>query len=84
MTGGPRVNQIKFELFQTYSNLTWSKQGLLEVENFERKYGFEDIEMMNNFFHRNFFRFEVDFELKFKEVSMSWNKGTIDWNFLGT
>jgi hypothetical protein len=22
MTGGPRVNQIKFELFQTYSNMT--------------------------------------------------------------
>jgi hypothetical protein len=39
MTGGPRVNQIKFELFQTYSNLTCSKQDLPEVENFELNYG---------------------------------------------
>jgi hypothetical protein len=39
MTGVPRVNQIKFELFQTYSNLTCSKQDLPEVENFEINYG---------------------------------------------
>jgi hypothetical protein len=58
------VNQIKFELFQTYSNLTWSKQDLSEDENFEIKYGLKDLEEMNNFFHINFFRFKMDFELK--------------------
>jgi hypothetical protein len=26
----------------------------------------------------------MDFELKFKEVSISWKQGKIDWNFLGT
>jgi hypothetical protein len=34
-----RVDQIEFELFQTYSNLTCSKEDLPEVENFEIKYG---------------------------------------------
>jgi hypothetical protein len=26
----------------------------------------------------------MDFVLKFREASMSWQKGKIDWNFLGT
>jgi hypothetical protein len=26
----------------------------------------------------------MDFELKFREASMSWQQGKIDWNFLGT
>jgi hypothetical protein len=26
----------------------------------------------------------MDFELKIREVSMSWQQGKIDWNFLGT
>jgi hypothetical protein len=39
------------------------------VENFEIKYGFEGFNERNNFLHRNFFRFEVDFELKFRETS---------------
>jgi hypothetical protein len=34
------------------------------------KYGFEGFENQNNFHHRNIFRFEVDFELKFREASM--------------
>jgi hypothetical protein len=32
------------------------------------KYGFEDLEEMNNFLHRNFLRFRMDLELKFREV----------------
>jgi hypothetical protein len=39
------------------------------VENFEIKYGFEGFEERNNFLHRNFFRFKVDFELQFRETS---------------
>jgi hypothetical protein len=35
----------------------------------EIKFGFEDLEEMNNFLHRNFPRFEIDFALKFREVS---------------
>jgi hypothetical protein len=35
----------------------------------EIKYGFEDVEVMNNFFHRNFNRFRMDLELKLREFS---------------
>jgi hypothetical protein len=35
----------------------------------EIKYGFEYLEEMNNFLHRNFLRFRMDLELKFMEVS---------------
>jgi hypothetical protein len=33
------------------------------------KYGPEGFEERNNFLHRNFFRFGVDFELKIREAS---------------
>jgi hypothetical protein len=36
----------------------------------EIKYGFEDIEEINNFLHRNFLRFGMDLELKFREFSL--------------
>jgi hypothetical protein len=32
------------------------------LESFQIKYGIEGIEERNNFIHRNFFRFDVDFE----------------------
>jgi hypothetical protein len=35
----------------------------------EIKYGFENLKEMNNFLHRNFSRFVMDLELKFKEFS---------------
>jgi hypothetical protein len=46
-----------------------SKKDLPELENFEIKYGFEDLEEMNNVLHRNFLRIVMDLELKFREVS---------------
>jgi hypothetical protein len=36
-------------------------------KKFEIKYGCEWFEEGNNFLHRNFFRFKMDFELKFEE-----------------
>jgi hypothetical protein len=39
-----------------------SKGGISMLENFQIKYAIEGIEETNNFLHRNFFRFEVDFE----------------------
>jgi hypothetical protein len=36
----------------------------------EMKYGLEGFEGMNSFLHRNFFKFEVDFEWKFREAPM--------------
>jgi hypothetical protein len=35
-----------------------------------KKYGFEGFEERNNFLHRNFFIFEMDIELKFREVKV--------------
>jgi hypothetical protein len=39
-----------------------TKKGLPRVKKFELKYGVEGLEERNNFLHRNFFIFEVDFE----------------------
>jgi hypothetical protein len=39
------------------------------LEIFQIKYEFEGFDERNNFLHINFFRFELDFELKFKEAS---------------
>jgi hypothetical protein len=42
----------------------------LEIENFDIKYGCEVFSERNNFLHRNFFRFEMDFELKIREFKV--------------
>jgi hypothetical protein len=44
--------------------------GIWRLENFEVKYGFEGFDERNKFLHRNFFKFEVDFEWKLWEASM--------------
>jgi hypothetical protein len=41
------------------------------LEKIEIKYGVEDIGEVNNFIHRNFSRFGMVWELKFRESSMS-------------
>jgi hypothetical protein len=47
---------------QIVSNFANLENDLLELENFEIKYDFEDIENMNNFVHIIFFRFGRDLE----------------------
>jgi hypothetical protein len=47
-----------------YSNFDCFKKDIPEIQKFEIKYGCEGFEERNNFLHRNFFRFEIDFELK--------------------
>jgi hypothetical protein len=37
------------------------------LDKFKIKYGYEGFEDRNNFLHRNFSRFEMDFELKIWE-----------------
>jgi hypothetical protein len=64
------MNPNDFKSIQNRSNFDRSKKGLLELDFFEIKYGFEGFDE-RNFLHRNFFRFEMDFELKSREVSMS-------------
>jgi hypothetical protein len=53
------------------------KLWLLEIgppgpQNFETKYGWKVFEIRNNFPYRDFLRFEMDLEPKFREPSMSW------------
>jgi hypothetical protein len=52
------------------SNFDHSKKDLSKLEKFGIKYGFEDLEKMNYFIHRNIFRFEMDFKLKVWEIKV--------------
>jgi hypothetical protein len=66
LTGGPgrekqTIKNLKTK-FKTDSNLTLSKTGLTGLRKFQIKYGCEVFETRSNFLHRNFFRFQVDFE----------------------
>jgi hypothetical protein len=84
LTGGP-LGLNKFDLFQTnstHSNLIWSKQDLPLLQKFEIKYGFEWLNEGNNFPYRNFSRFEMESESKFRGTSMSWISIEINWKFL--
>jgi hypothetical protein len=47
------------------------------LEKLEIKYGWKEVEMGNNASYRNLSRFELKFELKLKEVSLSWNRRKI-------
>jgi hypothetical protein len=55
-------NLIGFKRFQIASNFDCPKNALPELKFFEIKYGFEGLEKMNNFLHRNVFRFGRDLE----------------------
>jgi hypothetical protein len=77
LTGGVRAtmpgdsNRFKwdsnrFEYFQIHSKFDRFKLGLSELKHFEIKYGYEGFGERNNFLYINFFKFEVEFELKFR------------------
>jgi hypothetical protein len=79
--GATTVPQFQYrfkpgKLIQTCSNILKKfkpssiQKGLPEVEIFEIKYGCYGFEERNNFLHRNFSRFEMDFELKIWEVKV--------------
>jgi hypothetical protein len=83
LTGGPGalcwvLNRFKpsksiqtcSNLFQIISNLIHSKKDLPKLKKFEIKYEFEVFVERNNFLYRNFFRFEMSFELKYGEVKV--------------
>jgi hypothetical protein len=70
--GGFIPIQTKFKRIQIQfvSKFYRPKKDLPNLENFGTKYGFEDIEKINNFLHRNYFRFEMCFELKLGEINV--------------
>jgi hypothetical protein len=45
--------------------------GPTRLQKFQIKYVRKEIEIRNNFSYRNVSRFEMEFELKFREASMS-------------
>jgi hypothetical protein len=58
---GPVEEELKKmnSTFKGKPNMFCPNGGVPELEKFEIKYGFAE---RNNFLHRNFFKFEVDFE----------------------
>jgi hypothetical protein len=70
-----QLNRAQTDLFQI---------GLSQLKKFEIKYVWKVFEIRNNFPYNDFLKFEMNFELKLREASMSWKQGKIDWNFLGT
>jgi hypothetical protein len=55
---------------QILLNFNGSKKYPSELKKFEIKYFFEGFDERNNFLHRNLFRFEMDFKLKFRESNV--------------
>jgi hypothetical protein len=71
-SGARNVNLNKFEWIQIQLKLiqtSFDPNIILPSSFFEIKYIFEGFEERNHFVHRNFFRFDVDFEWKFREAS---------------
>jgi hypothetical protein len=56
---------------QIPSTFDHSKKDLSTLEIFEIKYGHEVFEQGNNFLHTEFFRFNMDLQLKFGELKVS-------------
>jgi hypothetical protein len=71
MASGPGCDSIKFKIIQICPNLIQTKTGALLLQIFLIKYGWKIFEGRNNFYYSNFSRFEMEFELKFRETSMS-------------
>jgi hypothetical protein len=59
-----------FKLILNSFKLYLIQIGLSQGQFFKIKYVFEDPKKLNNFLHRNFFRFEMCFEFKFGEVKV--------------
>jgi hypothetical protein len=62
--GQSEMNSDIFKIFKKSNGfkLIRLKDGLPLLEKSQIKYGIEGFEERNNFLHRNFFRFELDFE----------------------
>jgi hypothetical protein len=66
---GPRPIKIFDFFFKFHPHLIRSKIDLNKLENFEIKYVAIGFELRNNFPYSNFSRFEMEFELKFRDSS---------------
>jgi hypothetical protein len=64
---GPGLQLNVFKLVQKCLNLIRPKTNLLKLQKIELKYGFDE---WNNFLHRNFSRFEMNFKLNIREYKV--------------
>jgi hypothetical protein len=60
--GSHGSNRFQIRKVQKHSNFDRSQFDLPELQKFGITYGFEDLERMDNFLHRNFFTFGKDLE----------------------
>jgi hypothetical protein len=70
-----------FKIDSNHSSFDHLKNGLPELKKFELKYCFEDPKEMNNFLHRGFFRFGMDFKWKIRQISRLEFTIVSSWNF---
>jgi hypothetical protein len=68
----PDLNKIRniSKDFKSIQNLIQPKTDIPKLQKFKIKYGCQDFGERNNFIHRNFFRFQMYFELKIWEVKV--------------
>jgi hypothetical protein len=66
-------NCVKFGRLEKY---------IPRLRKIEIKYGWREFEIRNNFPYKRFLRFEMDYELKFREASMTRISIEIHWKFL--
>jgi hypothetical protein len=65
---GFKPNQKYFKRIQNSPNFDWFKMCFPEIQKYEIKYGWKEVEMRNNFLSRICLRFWMNFELKISEL----------------
>jgi hypothetical protein len=70
MIGGSGCSLIKFKIFQNRMNSIQTKTDPPMPQKFELKCGWRAFEVRNNFPYKGFLRLEMDFKLKFGELSV--------------
>jgi hypothetical protein len=71
LTGGPGSTVPTGSVSNRFKHIQTVPKKFEFLQKFEIKYGWRDLEMVNNFAYKNSSRFEMEFELKFREVSVS-------------
>jgi hypothetical protein len=95
LTCGPGQNSARrrgLKPVQNYSNgsneiqippnLDWFKRYIPLLQKFEIKYGWKEFEIRNNFCYKGLLRVKINFDLKFRESSMTQNSIEIHSKFL--
>jgi hypothetical protein len=63
-----KPNEIYLKRIQICPNINRSKMCLFFLQKFQIKYVWKELVLGNNIYYRNFSRFEMEFELKIREL----------------